>query len=137
MLYFRQNVDALENLNRRWRLYSKQIFLEHLMAEFLSVLVKVLVSRSHNLLRDEISLAVYNMASTDFPAFFNKFIPHFLGSLGGGGGDCVVLDENQQSMLSSGFNRDTDLPSFVSNMTRYKKNKCSYWSIELKLSALF
>jgi len=123
---FRQNMEALESLNLKWKLYSKQIFKEHLMAEFLSVLVKVLVSKSHNLLRDEITLAVYNMASTDFPAFFEKFLPHLLVTVGS-------LDENQQGMLVQGFNKDTDLPSFMSNLTRFCNDLRFYQNLNTSL----
>ena len=119
-------MEALESLNLKWKLYSKQIFKEHLMAEFLSVLVKVLVSKSHNLLRDEITLAVYNMASTDFPAFFEKFLPHLLVTVGS-------LDENQQGMLVQGFNKDTDLPSFMSNLTRFCNDLRFYQNLNTSL----
>ena len=82
---------SLEHLNQKWALYTKQIFVQNLMAEFLSVFFQVLIAKSHNLLREEIAIAAYNMAATDFPAFFDKFLPHFLRN-------CTqqLIDENQQ-----------------------------------------
>ena len=59
----------------------------------------MLVSKSHNLLKDEIAVAVYNMASTDFPAFFDKFLPHFLVNTN-------PLDENQRMILASAFAKE-------------------------------
>merc|ERR1712142_1203656 len=75
---FSQNVAALEHLNSKWRLYSKTVFKETLLAEFLSVFLKVLITKSHNLLKEEIAVAIFNMGSTDLPAFFTKFVPQFL-----------------------------------------------------------
>jgi hypothetical protein len=38
---FRQNVQALEQLNTRWKLYSRPVFAETLLAEFLTVFLQV------------------------------------------------------------------------------------------------
>jgi len=112
IVVFRQNIQSLEMLNQKWSLYKKQVFLENLMAEFLTVYVQVLIAKSHNLLREEVAVAIYNMACIDFPAFFDKFLPHFLLNTG-------QLDENQRGIMARGFARDTDLPTFVSNLGRF------------------
>lgn len=110
---FRQNVESLESLNRRWKLYSKPIYLQYLMIEFLTVYLQVLVAKSHNLLREEIAVAIFNMASIDFAAFFDKFLAHFLVNT-------EPLDDNQRQLLAQqGFPRDTDLPTFVANLGRF------------------
>jgi len=125
---FRQNVISLEHLNQKWALYTKQIFVQNLMAEFLSVFFQVLIAKSHNLLREEIAIAAYNMAATDFPAFFDKFLPHFLRN-------CTqqLIDENQQGMLVQGFAKETDLPSFVSNLAKFVNDVRFYQTINSSL----
>ena len=126
--FFRQNVIALEHLNQKWGLYSKPIFVENLMAEFLSVFIQVLISKSHNLLREEIAIAAYNMAATDFPAFFQKFLPHFVRN-------CTnqLIDENQQGILVEGFTKETDLPSFVANLGKFVNDVRFYQNINSSL----
>jgi len=109
---FSQNVATLETLNNKWRLYSKSIFKEALLADFLSVFLQALIAKSHNLLKEEIGAALFNMSSTDFPVFFGKFIPQFLAGVD-------QLDDNQRQILSEGFRPDTDLPSFQANLDRF------------------
>jgi len=40
---FQQNVQALEQLNTRWKLYSRPVFAETLLAEFLTVFLQVIL----------------------------------------------------------------------------------------------
>ena len=54
------------------------IFREMLLSQFISVLLHVLIQRTHNLLRDEIGNALYNMAAVDFDGFYSQFLPNFL-----------------------------------------------------------
>lgn len=44
----------------------------------MTVLLNVMVNKSHTILSDEISMAIYNMASVDFDYFFSKFLPDYL-----------------------------------------------------------
>ena len=123
---FRQNVFALEQLNAKWRLYSKPIFKETLLADFLSVYLRALIAKSHHLLKEEIGTAVYNLASTDFPVFFQKFIPQFLSSVS-------VLDDNQRQILAETFAPDNDLPSFLNNLDRLVTDLRYYQLVNLSL----
>ena len=123
---FRQNVFALEQLNSKWRLYSRPIFKETLLADFLSVYLRALIAKSHHLLKEEIGTAVYNMASTHFPVFFQKFIPQFLSSIS-------VLDDNQRQILAETFTPDNDLPSFLSNLDRFVTDLRYYQLVNLSL----
>jgi len=125
---FRQNIEALEHLNAKWRLYHKPIFVHNLLVDFLTVLLEVLIARSHNLLKDEICVAVYNMAAVDFPAFTAKFLPHFLTSQ-------AQLDDNQRHILANAFRADTDLPSFGSNLDRFVTDVRFYRLLNASLSA--
>ena len=108
---FKQNLAALEDINSKWRLYHKSVFTQNLIVQFLTVLLQVLVNNSHNLLKEEITQALYNMASVDFGVFFNQFLIQFL--------DSQELDSNQKQMLKTSFKTDTDLPTFNSNMNRF------------------
>ena len=74
----------------------QRIFTEVMLAQFLNVLIQVLVHKSHDLLQDEIAITVYNMASVDFDAFYANFLPHLLTS-------CEGLDENQKAVLAANF----------------------------------
>ena len=108
---FKQNLAALEDINAKWKLYHKTVFTQQLIVQFLTVLLQVLVNNSHNLLKEEITLALYNMASVDFAVFFNQFLSQFL--------DSQEIDSNQKNILQTSFKTDTDMPSFNSNMNRF------------------
>ena len=108
---FRDNIGTLELLNSKWRLYSRPAFKETLLAEFLSVLIQVLVAKSHNLLREEIGVCVFHMAATDLPSFSATFLPSLLHRLEG-------LDDNQRQCLVGAFRAESDLPSFLSSLER-------------------
>ena len=123
---FRQNVAALEQLNHKWRLYSKQVFKESFLADFLSVFLRALINKSHNLLKEDIGTAIFNMSSTDFSVFFSKFIPQFLS-------DVAHLDDNQRQILANNFRPDTDLPSFLVNLDRFVTDLCYYQLINTSL----
>ena len=75
------------------------IFTESLIAHFLSVFIEVLIQKSHDLLNEEITLAIFHMASVDFNAFFKQFLLDFLNKSKG-------LDPNQRIQLHSGFKDD-------------------------------
>lgn len=123
---FRQNLQALEQLNARWKLYSRPVFGETLLAEFLTVFLQVLVAKSHNLLREEIGLTVYNMAATDFPGFFSNFLPAFLTATG-------QLDDNQRQILAAAFRQDTDLPTFAASLDRFVTDLRVYQTLNSSL----
>jgi len=60
----------------------------------------VLTNGSHELLREEISVAVYAMASPDFDVFFQQFLPNYLLNSQG-------VEDNQRLVLKNGFSSDT------------------------------
>ncbi|XP_066292131.1 exportin-6-like isoform X2 [Branchiostoma lanceolatum] len=109
---FKQNLEALESLNSKLKLYQKSIFKSSLLFQFLNVLLQVLVHRSHDLLREEIAIAVYNMASVDFDVFFTTFLPQFLSG-------CEGLDQTQKAILAQNFKMEKDLPSFTQSIHRF------------------
>ncbi len=96
---FRQNLAALEELNEKWKLYHKPVFTESLIGHFLTAFIHVLVHKSHDLLKEEITVATFNMASVDFEAFFKHFLPEYLSKL-------EDLDSNQKEKLRLAFKDD-------------------------------
>ncbi|XP_048407891.2 exportin-6 isoform X2 [Stegostoma tigrinum] len=89
----------------------QKIFRTTMLFQFINVLLQVLVHKSHDLLQEEIGIAVYNMASVDFNSFYTVFLPQFLGS-------CDGVDSNQRTVLGRNFKMDRDLPSFTQSVHR-------------------
>ncbi|GFN87199.1 exportin-6 [Plakobranchus ocellatus] len=118
---FRQNLESLETLHFKWKLYSKRIFREVMIHQFLKVLLQVLVQKSHDLLQEEIVISVYNMAAVDFDAFFSDFLPGFLSSVEG-------IDDSQKTILAENFKMNRDLPSFTQSVQRFV-NDIRYYSL--------
>ncbi|KAI0218442.1 Exportin-6-A [Lamellibrachia satsuma] len=109
---FRQTLQTLQDLNSKWKLYHKGIFRETMLYQFLTVLLQVLVCRSHDLLQEEIGVTVYNMASVDFDTFYACFLPTFLAG-------CDGIDASQKAVLAQNFKMDCDLPSFSQSLQRF------------------
>ncbi len=84
------------------------------------------MAKSHNLLREEIGQAVYNMAATDFPGFFASFLPAFLAGTG-------QLDHNQRQILAAGFSQETDLPTFSASLDRFVTDLRVYQTLNSSL----
>ena len=79
-----------------------------MLFHFINVLLQVLLHKSHDLLQEEITLAVYNMAAVDFDAFYSGFMPEFLTG-------CQGVDSNQRTVLARNFKLErvcTGLSSF-------------------------
>ncbi|XP_014672669.1 PREDICTED: exportin-6-like isoform X2 [Priapulus caudatus] len=109
---FKQNIEYLEKLNAKWKLYHKPIFQQMMLFQFLNVLLQVLIYRSHDLLQEEIMVTVYNMAAVDFDRFYNMFLHQFLAN-------CEGLDDSQKTMLARNFPIVQDLPSLSSTIHRF------------------
>lgn len=75
---FRFSLAALEDLNNKWKLYHKALFRDHLLSNFLCVLIKTLIDKSQSLLSEDIHVAIYNMASVNFDGFFFTFLQQFI-----------------------------------------------------------
>lgn len=67
-----------------------------MQSQFMTVLLQVLVHKSHDLLQDEIVVTLYNMASVDFDRFYADYLRQFLS-------ECEGLDDSQKAMLASNF----------------------------------
>ncbi|CDQ66734.1 unnamed protein product [Oncorhynchus mykiss] len=108
---FKQNLSYLESLNSKHKLYHRKLFRTSMLFHFINVLLQVLLHKSHDLLQEEIALAVYNMASVDFDAFYSAFMPEFLNG-------CQGVDANQRAVLGRNFKLERDLPSFTQSVHR-------------------
>lgn len=67
-----------------------------MLFHFINVLLQVLLHKSHDLLQEEITVAIYNMASVDFDAFYSAFMPEFLNG-------CQGVDTSQRAVLARNF----------------------------------
>ena len=70
-----------------------------MLLQFVNVFLQALVYRSHDLLQEEITITLYNMAAVDFDSFYSAFLPQFLGG-------CEGLTESQKSELGKNFTPD-------------------------------
>lgn len=108
---FKQNLSYLEVLNSKHKLYHRKLFRSAMLFHFTNVLLQVLLHKSHDLLQDDITLALYNMAAVDFQAFYSSFLPEFLNG-------CQGLDPHQRTTLARNFTPERDLPSFSQGVYR-------------------
>ncbi|KAI0232540.1 Exportin-6-A, partial [Lamellibrachia satsuma] len=106
-----QNDENVEN-QQQFIDIMQGIFRETMLYQFLTVLLQVLVCRSHDLLQEEIGVTVYNMASVDFDTFYACFLPTFLAG-------CDGIDASQKAVLAQNFKMDCDLPSFSQSLQRF------------------
>lgn len=74
----------------------QKLFRNAMLFHFINVLLQVLLHKSHDLLQDDITLALYNMAAVDFQAFYSSFLPEFLNG-------CQGLDPHQRTTLARNF----------------------------------
>lgn len=58
-------------------------FQQQLLGHTLEILLRVLIQRTAvgTLLQEEVITTCYSLASVDFTAFFNSFLPSFLGTI--------------------------------------------------------
>uniref|UniRef100_A0A3Q4BB91 Importin N-terminal domain-containing protein n=1 Tax=Mola mola TaxID=94237 RepID=A0A3Q4BB91_MOLML len=108
---FKQNLSYLESLNSKHKLYHRKLFRTSMLFHFINVLLQVLLHKSHELLLEDITVAIYNMASVDFDAFYSAFMPEFLNG-------CQGVDTSQRAVLARNFKLERDLPSFTQSVQR-------------------
>ena len=120
IMVFKQNLAALEQLNEKWKLYHKPAFIENLIEHFLTVLLQVILHKSHDLLKEEIILAIYHMANVDFNAFFKQFLPQFLAN------KMQDLDDNQREKLQTCFKEEIVSDSVFTYPFFFNANEAFY-----------
>jgi len=109
---FRTNLAALEHLNSTRVIYQQPLFINRIAYDIIKMFFEVLIAKAHNLYREEIISAIYNMVSPYFDVFFNTFLPMILEN-------SKELIGAQKNQLARGFTRDTDLPTFTLNMNQF------------------
>lgn len=77
----------------------QRIFKDSMLLQFVNVFLQALVFRSHDLLQEEITITLYNMAAVDFDSFYSVFLPQFLGG-------CEGLTDSQKTELGNNFTPD-------------------------------
>ena len=80
-------------------IFFQPIFTESLIGHFLTVFLQVLMHKSHDLLKEEITLTIFHMANVDLNAFFKQFLMDFLNKI-------EDLDSNQKEKLQMGFKNE-------------------------------
>eukprot|EP00794_Sanderia_malayensis_P009373 gene9373-10360_t len=75
---FKKSLEILQNLNERYKLYSKPVFQSKMLPTFLHVLLNLLVSQTHDLLKEDIILTIHSMASIDLANFNAEFMQRYL-----------------------------------------------------------
>jgi hypothetical protein len=68
---FKQNLEALQLLNQKHKLYSRNGFLDMKYA-FLNTFMTILVDKSCDLLRDQVIEVIFGIASINFEDFYDK-----------------------------------------------------------------
>jgi len=106
---FKQNLEFLQSQNETQKLYQK-IFGSALF-EFIKTFFGVLLAKTHNLLRDEIVIAIYHMAAVDFTTFYNQFIPQYL--------EQSPLNNSHKVSLQQILGREQDLPTFAMKVDQF------------------
>ncbi|KAG1658541.1 Exportin-6 [Nymphon striatum] len=124
---FKQNLRFLDKLNSSCRLYSKCLFKEVMMTQFLKVFIMTLVHKSHDLLQEEIGISIYNMASVNFDHYYNIFIINILS-------ECKDINEEQRNVLVKNLQHETDMPSFMKNLNRFVGDLRCYELCNLSLA---
>ncbi|XP_023020105.2 exportin ellipsoid body open [Leptinotarsa decemlineata] len=114
MNIFRLSLAALEDLNGKWKLYHKILFRNHLLPEFLTVLLNCLLDKSQTSLSEDIQVAVYNMAAVNFDVFFSTFVRQFIQNMEG-----ISLQQRENLLRNFVHNHDTDMPTFVHNLQNF------------------
>lgn len=77
----------------------QKIFAEGMLTQFLNVLLQVLVHRSHDLLQEEITVTIYNMACVNLDNFYTSFLHQFLA-------ECEGVTPDQKNVLHQNFTSD-------------------------------
>ncbi|XP_065579711.1 exportin-6-like isoform X1 [Artemia franciscana] len=109
---FKDSLEALLMLNSKCNLFHKEVFLTRMRSQFMTVLLQILIAKTHDLLRDEITQALFELASVDFDDLFNSFLPQFASSL-------VGISDHQKSELVASFKQEKDFPTFALNLERF------------------
>ncbi|CAF1422636.1 unnamed protein product [Adineta ricciae] len=114
---FRTNLSSCNELQLKCGLYTKSIFRQQMSQALLSLLLSVLLARSHELCRDDIISTLFYILTTDSTNNnFAHFIQHFLNQTHNQNN---LNDKHKRLLLENYSRNETDLPSFTQNINDF------------------
>ncbi|KAJ3292274.1 Exportin-6 [Borealophlyctis nickersoniae] len=99
---FRQNLSALQDLDSRYSMYSKDVFRETMLLTFVAQFLNCLLNKSHDLLREDIIAGVTKMILADVPRFREQLVPSFISTR------CAGMSHEQQVAVGNYLNSIQD-----------------------------
>eukprot|EP00029_Vermamoeba_vermiformis_P007825 TRINITY_DN3490_c0_g1_i1.p1 TRINITY_DN3490_c0_g1~~TRINITY_DN3490_c0_g1_i1.p1 ORF type:complete len:555 (+),score=109.39 TRINITY_DN3490_c0_g1_i1:159-1667(+) len=108
----RRVIKMLEELNQKRKLFSSSKFRETTTAPLAAQILSILVSKSHDLLREHLTGLLYQLVEPNPAAFFNEVLPRVLQN------DATLTPEQKQKLLVS-FSKETDSPTFTQNVNNF------------------
>ena len=105
-------------------LFRTEEFQRTALLPFANILARSVVTKTHEIWRDEAITALYNLASVQWDSFFSSFLPSFIAQLEN------VTDDQRRTLLAQ-FSRQTDVPTFTNNMCTLMND----WNYYLKANA--
>lgn len=110
---FRVNLSTCNELESKCGLYTKLIFRRQMSQALLTLLLTVLLARSHELCRDEIISTLYSILHSDKTINFTNLIENYFEKSSN-------LNEKYQNILRENYGKnETDLPSFTQNLNDF------------------
>jgi len=115
---FRFNLNSFSQWNEKHNMYMKLAAKPQMLNQFMTVLVQVLVQKSHDLLREEVAFVLFEMAAVNYSKFCDEFLPELLYS------HFPLLNATQRSSVLDKFRKmdnpqDYDLHTFSQNLSRF------------------
>ena len=104
-----QTLRILDDLNKKCRLYTNELFRAQMASSFLSTILSTLISGSHDALRDDFLQTMYGVASVDFSWFYTQFLGPFLATR--------QLSDQHKQLVALGVSPVQDVPSFTAQMS--------------------
>jgi len=88
------------------------------------------LDKSHNLLRDSLIVAIYNLASINIESFYTQLVPQYLAFHGGG-----RLSSRKDSLLNA-LGNYRDLPTFTLRMNQFLNDATYYYQTSAAVPTL-
>ncbi|UJR28072.1 hypothetical protein I4U23_009328 [Adineta vaga] len=113
---FRTNLSSCNDLQLKCGLYTKLIFRHQMSQALLSLLLSVLLARSHELCRDDIISTLFYILTNDNTNNFAHFIHNYLSQTS----IQTILNDKHKRVLVENYSRnELDLPSFTQNINDF------------------
>lgn len=129
---FRFNLATLSSWNEKHKFYSRLYDKMEYIDQFMTLFIQILIQKSHDLLREEISSVLYEMATVNYERFCKHFLPKTVAANFPqlSGEHRVVLlekftisEQNPEKCASTcaslSMQNSCDLPSFSQNLCKF------------------